>query len=179
MKLNKEFYEDLCSTLESCVQMVSYRELRKCRNMIVIGTNVKNKFSRFYEYLLNENPTINLFFVCQKQMIEYMTGLVGTNNNFFEWNGKYSLETLNMLKDKINLNEIDSFLYFSTEPLNLKDINIIQIANELEKQNNIRVYCVDNAKELYLCKKLDLCNIGLILYEQINSYIEIKLKQNK
>lgn len=176
MKLNKGFYEDLCATLEACVEIVNYQDLRKCRNMIIVGTNVKTKFCRFYEHLQEENPAINLNFVCQKQMINYITTLIGTHNKLVEWNGNYSLDTLGMLEKKINLNEIDSFLYFSTEPLNLKDINIMQIADKLEKQYNTRIYCVDHAMELYLCKNLDLCHTGLKLYELINNYIELKLK---
>ncbi|MCM1242597.1 MAG: hypothetical protein NC314_07110 [Roseburia sp.] len=177
--IKNDFYDLLCTTIENCVKEVSINTFKKYKKILIIGTNIRTKMRNLLTDLYRVNPQVELIIIAQEQMVESFTDLINEKSRIIKWHGPYGEKLVELLREQEDFFKIDSMIYFCAQAVSLRDINILQIAGELNKIQNISLYSVDTAEELYEYKNLALYSMGIALYQNINDFIEQVLSEKE
>ena len=167
-----DFYDSLCSTIDSCVSEVGIKEIANNHRMLIIASNAKVLFKEHIMQIKKSNPQIELIIVVQKEMYQYVSEYISDNDKLIEWSGKYNIELIDLLQDKIDLTGIDSFLFFSKHLFDLRDDNIMEIIISLLSIVKIPIYNIIFSGEVYLFDEPAICYNGLKVYQAMESFTE-------
>lgn len=174
MKKTEITYDGLCEMIEACVVPVSYEALRDRKKMLVIAISEEVRFQRSVQRIEDCNPGIELVIVAQTGLKSVLDGIYGGKYKIVGWSGKYTVELPDKIRNETDISGIDSFLYFTQHPVNLRDNNFISIASELQKGKDIHVYSDTVGYELYEYHNLPLYSQGIKVYEEINRLIGLQ-----
>lgn len=172
--MNDNFYNYLQEKVYESVEHISLNEFNK-RNTLLLGSNVLSKF----EPILNQLRTMYLDFSCvflgHENHLAYVKQIWGEHYKTILWTGAYSKKIIEKLKEESMLGNLDSFLFLSADVINLRDLNLMELALELEKFN-IETFVYDyGLQELYRYKNVQIIKSGLQLYQQINEFIDMTM----
>lgn len=167
-------YDGLCEMIEACVVPASYDALRDRKKMLVIAISEEVRFQKSIQKIEDANPAMKLIIVAQTEVKKVLDGIYGGRYEVIGWSGKYTTELIDKVKTEADIKGIDSFLYFTQHPINLRDNNFIRIAECLQKEADIHVYSDTVGYELYEYRDLPLYSQGIKVYEEINRLIGLQ-----
>ena len=130
----------------------------------------------FLQNLLEFNHDIEIVFIAQPGMASILRGSLIQNACVLEWQGKYTAETADYVKRAMGDVRLDSFLYFCDQPVNLRNRNIMDIAEALDNGENFWILSMDSEGTLFKYQNIELYNRGIHLYEEADAFINLCLK---
>ncbi len=167
-------YDGLCEMIGRCVVPVPYEILKDRKKMLVVAISEEVRFQKSVQKIVECNPEIELIIVAQAELKKVLDGIYDGRYQVIGWKGKYTVELINRIKAEADISGIDSFLYYTQHPINLRDNNFISIALNLQKEMDICVYSDTVGYELYEYHNLPLYSQGIKVYEEINRLIGFK-----
>ncbi len=167
-------YDGLCGMIEECITQISYNEFQQRRKLLVIAISEEVRFQKSIQKIEECNPNIKLIIVAQMELKKVLDGIYNGRYQVIGWSGKYTVELVDKIKSEADISGIDGFLYFTQHPVNLRDKNMISIAQCLQKEEDIRVYSDTVGYELYEYRNLPLYRQGIKVYEEINHLISLQ-----
>lgn len=170
--LDIKFYDFLCTTIENCIEREDYDDFLNSKHILALGTNAKMTFRNVYIEIKKYTQIVDLTVIVQKNMVDYYLPLIKENNMIVQWDGNYSMELFEKMENGGELNKIDTFIFFARQVFDIRNCNIMQIAEELEKKYSIKIYCINFDAEIYRIRKVGLCYTGLLLYDQMSRFID-------
>lgn len=176
MQNENSTYDRLLALIESCAKSISPVKFQDCKKMLIIATNREVWFREGMKTILESNPGIEFIIVAQIKMKDVLDQLYQGRYKTLYWNGNYSLGILEKVKNETEIKEIDSFLFFASQPVDLRDKNFYQIGETLQKENpNIQIFSNTNGQELYEYYDISLFNQGVRVYEEMDRLVEMEL----
>lgn len=169
-------YDGLCGMIEECLTPVSYEVFQYRRKLLVIAISEEVRFQKSVQKIEECNPDIELIIVAQMGLKNVLDGIYNGRYPVVGWSGKYTVELIDKIKSEADISGTDGFLYFTQHPVNLRDKNMISIAQRLQKELDIRVYSDTVGYELYEYHNLPLYSQGIRVYEEINCLISLQLR---
>lgn len=167
-------YDSLYSLTEACVIPVPYETLKERNKLLVIAINEEVRFQKSVQKIEECNPNIELIIAAQMELKKVLDGIYNGRYPVVGWSGKYTVELVDKIKSETDISGTDGFLYFTQHPVNLRDKNMISIAQRLQKEADIRVYSDTVGYELYEYHNLPLYRQGIKVYEEINHLISLQ-----
>ncbi len=168
-------YDGLCGMIGKCLAPVSYEVFQQRRKLLVIAISEEVRFQKSIQKIEECNPNIELIIVAQMELKKVLDGIYNDRYQVVGWNGKYTVELVDRVKSEADISGTDGFLYFTQHPVNLRDKNMINIAQRLQKEADIQVYSDVVGYELYEYHNLPLYSQGIKVYEEINHLISLQL----
>lgn len=168
---NDAFYDFLLKSLVDTVQVANEQELVE-HNILVLGTNHITELEQMTNNLSTQGHDFTNDYYITKKMVDSSKKLIFENMNVIISDKAYGKPLLEDLSVCDAINKIDAILYFGNSPINLRDVNILELCNSIREKKNISVFCYDvGVNSLYsVCNPERLCE-GLMLYIDINKYI--------
>ena len=171
------FYDFLQENVERTVNLTAIEDVKEDK-FIVLGSNLLAKLEKLIGRIRNFHPNMECTFIGQEKHIEFAAEKWPEWKRI-QWTGSYSLGIVDELKNAGAVDNAEAFIFVSANPINLRDLNIIEIALELKKYG-IKTYVYDYGMEdLYEYQDLNLLKKGLEVYVGINDFIELALENQK
>lgn len=168
-------YDNLCKMIQACIVPVSYEALKNRKKLLVIAISEEVRFQRSVQKIEACNPGIELVIVAQMKTAAVLEGIYQGNHKVVSWNGKYTTALIDRVKEEVDMDGMDGFLFYTQHEVNLRDMNFIHIAECLQEEMDIHVYSDTVGYELYEYRDLPLYSQGIKVYEEINRLIALKL----
>lgn len=171
----KKLYDILLKIIKDCVIETSYESLKNLKHLVIIAINDEGMNKRFLQRLKDVNSDIELTFIAQPKLFHILEDIVDEKTSILKWEGAYTVETASYIKESLHNSEPDSFAFFCDQPVNLRNRNLISIAELINQKSDFSIYSVDFEGTLYKYHNIALFNQGLHLYTEINLFIESSL----
>lgn len=169
-------YDGLCGMIDECLTLVSYEVFQHRRKLLVIAISEEVRFQKSVQKIEECNPDIELIIVAQMGLKKVLDGIYNGRYPVVGWSGKYTVELIDKIKSEADISGTDGFLYFTQHPVNLRDKNMISIAQRLQEEADIRVYSDTVGYELYEYHNLPLYSQGIRVYEEIDRLISLRFR---
>lgn len=170
---NDNFFEYLQSKIANCVKEINANDMYKCKCVLVFGSNLYQIIQNYIIELKKHSENVKVILVAQPQMCKPLKDILSEEDIIIEWNDKYSIEILNELENFVDLTQIDNIVYYTQSPIDLSDLNILEIADRIKsKSNDLKVYSFDRSMSAYGYCNLKFYIRGLKLYNEINEFID-------
>lgn len=172
VEIEGDFYTFLQNAVNFNVEKVEFNVL-KDKKIIILGSNLLVKLEKNLRKIFGDQVKEKVFFVGQEKHLDYVQMAFGKMCQKLIWHGNYSLDLVTALDGHVDLDKMDAFVFVSSNPINLRDINILDIAIELRKKG-LDIYCFDyGLGQLYKYNNLIIIKNGLQLYSEINEFIDM------
>lgn len=158
--------------IRDCVQEISYEKLVCKKHLLVIAVGEEEMNRNFIKMLKITGFHGKITFISQPKMVSILKQLEWDNKEVMKWEGNYTLALPEILLEQESLMDMDGFVFFSLQSTNLRDRNVLEIAQTLAGERDIDIYCVDSDNELYIYKNLDMYNRTVSLYLEIDNLID-------
>lgn len=171
-------YDKICALIGQCVNSIDYTVFADMSKVIIIVINEEKRFLKCIDQIITINPKIELVLVVQPSMKGFLKQKYSELYQVIEWVGKYTLGLIDVLVKEIRLKDVDSFLFFSEQSINMRDQNFMQIAEQIigKENSNLRVFGNTIGDEIFEYKNIRLFNQAIKVYEEMNQLIEIMLE---
>lgn len=173
----QNLYDVLLQNIRGCVQEISFRQFQSVKRLFVVAINDEGMIKKLLHNLVDVNPDIEIIVIAQPKMAEILRGNTGAGIQVLEWQGAYTVKMVDYVKGKLSDAELDGFLYFCDQPINLRNRNLLEIAEVFYNKPDFHICCVDFEGVLYEYQNIELYNLGIHLYEDINRFIELSLRR--
>ncbi len=174
MEKTDTFYDFLQEAVSGTVRLTQLQDVKEQR-IIVLGNNFLAKVEKLINAIKESNPELECTFIGHESHIQFSSQKWPEYKSIL-WEGAYSLGIVDKLRENKALDGSQAFLFVSANPINLRDLNILEIALELEKLD-ICTYVYDyGMEELYKYHNVSLLKKGLEVYVGINDFIEQALE---
>lgn len=172
-----DFYNFLQEEVENTVKLREIKDLPGGR-WLILGANQLNKLNKLLTRISDAHQDFECIHVANTKQAEFINQN-RPKDSVISWKNRYSLEILNTTEIKDSLDSFSAFLFVSTNPINLRDLNIIEIAQVLSKAG-VGIYVFDyGMEEIYEYTNLPLFKKGLEVYVGINDFIGMALDAKK
>lgn len=171
----ENFYDKLLKIIKRCVIETSYERLKHLKCLVIIAINDEGMNRRFMQELRNVNFEVEIIFVMQPGLFNNMKDIVDEKTRIIEWKGAYTSETASYIKNNLYNLEPDGFAFFGDQPINLRNRNLIDIAEIISQKTDFHIFSVDFEGNLYEYRNITVFNQGLHLYAETNLFIESAL----
>ena len=162
--------QDLYETIRCGVKAVSWEELKKYSNILIIW---KNDFEDKFEQIREVNQDAKLYRLIPSGMKQEKDLFADDKYITFEWKGMYTTEIIDMLEERGIIEELECFVFGGVMPIDLRNINLLEIAEKLDKNAGIPAFCIDSESDLYYYENVRVCCRGLELYMALDEYIDV------
>lgn len=169
----KNLYDELLKSIKSCVKTVPFQRLADCKHIAAIAVNEEGIIREFLCRLFALSDAIEIVFIAQPKVAEILRTITDKNVYVVEWQGMYTNEVIGAIKDQLGDLEWDGFLYFCDQPVNLRNMNILNLAEAFKSGKNYSIYGIDIEGALHEYQNIELYNRGIHLYEEINTFISM------
>ncbi len=175
-KIIKDFNDLLVDKANIFVEKnIDFDVLKECNKALIICSGVFTKVGELIRVFANYNSDAELIFISREKMHQQIRNFTKNPYVFIPWEEKYSIKVLEVVRKEISLESIDSFFYVCKSAIDLRDINVLKIAQEINKLFSINVFSYTSGEELnfyndiqkYICSLK--CYNGLI--EWVNDII--------
>ena len=167
-------YDSLCQLIEQCVTNTTYEEISNGKCLLIIAINEEVRMKKCMDRLLANQPEMKLTFIAQPSMEAVLEEWYGGRYQVVGWKGKYTLELVELLRNEIELSKLDGFLYFTEQPINLRDENFMGIGVRLQGIADIRVFSNTIGGDMYEYHDLGLYRQAIKVYEEVNRLIDVE-----
>lgn len=172
----QNLYDVLLENIRGCVCEISFQQFRDIKRLLVIAVNEERMITKLLHNLADVNSDMEVIVIAQPSMAELLRRNADAKIQVLEWQGRYTLSMVDWVRSKLCDLEPDSFLYFSDQPINLRNRNLLDIAEAFCNQSDFHIFCVDFEGALYEYRDIELYNLGIHLYEDMNRFIELSLE---
>ena len=162
-------HDELYSMADSCVKLIDYSDMQKINNVFVISVIEEARLKTFLNGLFEVNPNIKVSVLVQDYVYEGFNSNFGEKCKVYSWKGGYSLEVLKTIDV---MDSLDSFVFFSDFPMNLRDKNYLEIGKELTNSNDARVFCCTIGNDIYEVNNISYYYQCLKVYEEMGKLAE-------
>ncbi len=169
----KNLYDELLKNIKNCVQTVPFQKLADCRRIITIAVNEEGIIREFLDRLFALSEAIELVFVAQPKTAAILRTIADYNIYVVEWRGTYTNEVIDVVRNRLGDLEWDGFLYFCDQPVNLRNINILNLAEAFNRGKEYSIYTIDIEGTLYEYQNIAFYNQGIHLYKEVNAFISM------
>lgn len=164
-------YDELCRIIESCVVETDYKTVSSCKNLLMVAVNEERWLKRCVEGLLGQRPEMKITFIAQPIMEPILKKWYG-QHTVIEWKGKYTVNVVRALENNEQSSKPEGFFYFTEQPVNLRDENLMKIAEVLQESAGIRVFSSTIGDDLYEYHNISLYRRAISIYEETNQMID-------
>lgn len=165
------FYDWLYETAESCIESVGYESLRDQKNIFIISVIEEARLKTFLDGLLQINPTVKITILTQDYVVDGFRKNFGRRGKVISWKGGYTTKVVELAEGE----SIDSFVFFSDFPMNLRDQNYLAIAEAFDSKNKTDTFCCTIGNDIYHYKNMQTYKRALKVYEETASLIDCYL----
>lgn len=166
------FYDWICELAEKESVLTDYFDMKELNNMLIISVIEETRFKTFIEGLLECNPRISLSVVVQDYVYDGFYADFGARCKIIPWHGPYGLSLIDDVLDGQH-EEFDSFAFFSDFAVNLRDINLLTIADKLNDIQHINLYNCTIGNDIYTYRNIKKYIRILCCYEEINKLVRL------
>ena len=170
-------YDELCQMIKQCITTITYQKISECSSLLIVAINEEARMKKCMDKLFANNPEIKPIFIAQPSMKTVLREWYGDQYQIIGWKGKYTLELVKLLQEKTELSLLGGFLYFTEQPINMRDENFTSIAEELQNIADIHVFSNTIGEDMYEYHNLALYNQAIKVYEEINRLIDVVPEQ--
>ena len=175
----KNLYDELLKSIKGCVRAVPFQKLADCKHIIAIAVNEEGIIKEFLCRIFALSDTIEIVFIAQPKAAKILRTITDKNIYVVEWQGTYTNEVTEVVNNQLGASEWDGFLYFCDQPINLRNMNILNIAEAFKVRKDYSIYGVDIEGTLYEYQNIALYNRGIHLYEEVNTFISMCSESEK
>lgn len=168
-------YDDLLKSIKDCVREISFEQLKDCKRLLIVAVNEEGIIKTLLQSLFDANFNIEIAFVAQSRMIKTLREITTEETQIIEWQGAYTDQLVDYVKSRLENFEPDGFLHFCNQPVDLRNNNLLNIAQAFKNKPDFGIYSMDGEGMLYKYRNIALYNRGIHLYEEINAYIDLCL----
>ena len=173
----KTLYDKLLLNIRNCIKEIPYEQFRDIKKLVIIATNEEGQLTKLIRTLCKINPDMEILFIAQPKMAKILPEFINDKMSIYEWQGLYTMQMADYIISNINGSKLDGFLYFCDQPINLRNNNLMNIAENLWNKLNIRVFSVNMEEEAFFeYHNIEMYNCGVGLYEKANRFIDLCLK---
>lgn len=170
--ISKELYELLWNRINNSYQLVDIDSISVRKLAILVFNNGENAVKRIICKMKAHNDAFSFVLISQACMKAKLEEMFGSECTIVEWNGNYNISLLDKLKLLKDFNEIDGFLFFSSQEIIQREMNIYEIGYEWNKINSCKIYsCIYDQNICHYTNIADLY-LGLRLYSDIENMLE-------
>lgn len=169
----KNLYDELLKSIKGCVKAVPFQKLADCKRIAAIAVNEEGIIKEFLHRLFAISETIEIAFIAQPKMAEILRTITSKNVYVVEWQGTYTNEVTEAVRNQLGVSEWDGFLYFCDQPINLRNMNILNLAEAFKVRKDYSIYGIDIEGTLYEYQNIILYNRGIHLYEEVNTFVSM------
>jgi hypothetical protein len=178
----KNYHDLLVSELEqNIVSGPSPEWLQECREVIILGSGLQYKVEKLQNRLLEINPKLSIHSVVKQ---EIANDWLMKNDQRYQpiiWDERFSLDVVAEIRQRLVPENIDALFFISRDRIDLRDNNLLEIANELIKERSIKVANY-NSNNWSMTEYSDVKRVLVILkaYENLMSMVhEVFCLDNK
>lgn len=165
-------YDWLCQCNKKCVREVDYTVFKDVKNILVISVIEEARFKVFMDNLRKVNPEIRVIIVVQDYVFEAFQKQYASENILIKWHGKYTQELLDAVSQKIELQKLEGFVFFSDMAGNLRDCNFLKFAEKMPADVKVINWTIGD--ELFAYNNLKLYLKTIEVYNGMNELIELE-----
>lgn len=169
----KNLYDELLKSIKGCVRAVPFQKLAGCKHIIAIAINEEGIIKEFLCRLSALSDTVEIVFIAQPKMAKILRTIPDKNIYVVEWQGTYTNEVATVVRNQLGSAGWDGFLYFCDQPVNLRNMNILNLAETLKVRKDYSIYGIDIEGTLYEYQNIALYNRGIHLYEEVNTFVSM------
>lgn len=169
----KNLYDELLKSIKGCVKTVPLSKLAECKCIAAIAVNEEGTIKDFLRRLFELNNTAEIVFIAQPKMAKLIRTITNKHIYVIEWQGAYTNKTAEVVRNLSGFSVWDAFLYFCDQPINLRNSNILNLAEVFRSGKNYSVYSIDLEGMVFEYQNLALLNRGIHLYEEANTFISM------
>ena len=175
----ENLYDVLLHNIRKCVQEISFRRFQHTKRLLVVAINDEGMNKKLLQNLTDANLDMEIIIVAQPKMAEVLRDSADEKIKVLEWHGRYTIEVVHYVENELSGIELDGFLFFGDQPINLRNHNLLDIANSLYNKPNFCICCVDFEGTLYEYRNIELYNLGIRIYKDMNQFIELSLETER
>lgn len=172
----QNLYDVLLRNIRACVQEISFQRFQDMKRLVVVAINDEGMNKKLLQNLADVNPDMEVVIITQPRMAEILQSSINEKIHVLEWQGAYTEEVVCYVKSKLPDLELDGFLYFCDQPINLRNHNLLDIAEIFANKPDFYIGCVDFEGSLYEYWNIALYNLGIHIYKDMNRFIELSLE---
>lgn len=172
----ENLYDELLKIIKSCVREISFQRLSDRKRMLIIAINEEGLMKDLLQNLLDGNPNMEMIFIAQPRMVKILQEITDGKALVLAWQGAYTMKVADYVKEKLCGLDLDGFLFFSNQSVDLRSNNLIGIAEALSNRPDFIICGVDVVGTLYEYQNIELYNRGIKLYEDANLFLDLYCK---
>lgn len=158
--------------MKKSIKKADYFQLKSKKHLIVIAVNEEVRIREFLTCLEEAGFKGKITFYAQPKMCSALKEVL-PQAGVIEWEGVYTKKMAEDIIGRKEFNDADAFLFFCKQFLDLRDQNIMEIAELLQKKRTICVYGLDTDNELCEYENVDIYNKAVHSYLEINDLLGI------
>ncbi|MGN0340403.1 MAG: hypothetical protein ACI4D0_07870 [Lachnospira sp.] len=166
-------YDYLVDSIESLSICINEDEIHSMKRFVIIGSNREEEIKKFVNIVHTKNPDVQIVVLMQEGMYSKLYN-IHDDEKIILCNEKYSVKDADRILKEIRQEKIDGFFFVGRNKDDLGNLNILEIADYIQKynNNNLYVYGVDFNGDVYMYKDIAMYIKGLKLYNDINDFID-------
>ena len=161
-------YDMLTSILEDSIGLIENTEIKTRKKILYIGVGSKYRIEKTLDILKIYSENSEIYFVAQENVISYFEDRLHDVNTI-DVSGNYTEDMFADIIEKYKLSDIDMFLYSCAVAMDLRNINILNIAKSMFSD----AWCcvIDDKGYIRRYKNINIVCSGMRLYEAVNAFI--------
>ena len=168
----RDQYETFMSTIKACINPASYEELAAQKHILLIAINEEGLIRNFFERINACGAEAEITLIAQPKMVSVLNPYVGSRTDILEWKGPYTADVVDQVHSKAS-RQIDAFVFFSGQKLDIRNLNLLEIADRFWERP--KAFCIDSDDEVYRYDKVDLLLQAIKRYFEMDKYISQSL----
>lgn len=156
---------------EYVTEEIEYNELKICKNVLVVCSGVYTKMNNLLNIFEKYNQQANLFFLGNEDVIEKLLERNG-EMNYYAFNGKFRTELWKGVKRKRNGMKFDSVIYVCKYAVDVRDLNIIELAENVNNEEQIELFSFASGEMLNRYKEIGKYKRSLMLYHDFIGWLD-------
>lgn len=157
--MNKEIYFSSFKELHDNVIQISEKDLAYVDQsvVLVIASNEELVVKKLMDFRNNNIKKTKFIFVAQPRIEKVLDDIKLEDDMVVPWIGNYNIDLIDFLEHENLINIINTIVFFCIQSIDLRDVNILTIAAELQMRRKISVYGIDRDFDVFSyrsCKKI-------------------------
>jgi len=162
---------------KNIIRNSSIENLKDCKNMLILCTGIIDKLKNVLERLSLLKET-KIYIVANQNILDQ---IYESDSCFYKipWNERFTLGVIDKIRNGISIVEIDTVIFLSREYVDLRDMNILNIINELQKIRIMKVIIyVGRDYEMVEYKDVKKIEVILCAYKGLIGFVHQVLCDN-
>ena len=169
-----ELYQNISQVIESGCKQVKYDVFATMQTMLIIVPKDVTRYYTFREDVAKYNKYGKKIIIAQPHSASFLEKQLTESELLIVWEGSYTRSVFDKVSKFVPEREIDTFVYFSGKPLNMRNANILDLAAHLSGNTagECKAYTVAADYKLYQYKDIIRLNAAYMVYQNMNLLLE-------